>query len=88
MEARYPSKERVERDGVLVHAEGDDLINDPEEAMRQGYEIDEEAEPEITTERIERDGVLIAAEGDPLPAEIDEPAKTAEPKKSRRSKAG
>lgn len=38
--AKYPSKERVERDGVLVHAEGDDLIDDPEEAKRQGYKID------------------------------------------------
>jgi hypothetical protein len=40
-EAKYPSKERVERDGVLVHAEGDDLINDPEEAKRQGYTVDD-----------------------------------------------
>lgn len=38
--AKYPSKERVERDGVLVHAEGDDLINDLDEAKRQGYKID------------------------------------------------
>jgi hypothetical protein len=39
-EAKYPSKERVERDGYLVYAEGDDLINDPEEAKRQGYKVD------------------------------------------------
>lgn len=40
-EARYPSKERVERDGYLVYAEGDDLAGDPEEAKRQGYKLDE-----------------------------------------------
>lgn len=74
-EAKYPSKERIERDGVLIHAEGDDLIDDPDEAKRQGYKIDEsaDAEPQIATERIERDGVLIAAEGDVLP-EGEEPA--------------
>lgn len=85
-EAKYPSKERVERDGVLIHAEGDDLIGDPEEAKRQGYTIDESASPEprVATERIERDGVLVAAEGDPLPDDFDEPPsveKVAEPSK-------
>lgn len=74
MDAKYPSKERVERDGVLIHAEGDDLINDPDEAKRQGYKIDDpsESEPRRATERIERDGVLIAAEGDILPPEDDD----------------
>jgi hypothetical protein len=78
-QAKYPSKERVERDGVLVYAEGDDLINDPDEAKRQGYTIgeDTEAEPRIATERVERDGVLVAAEGDVLPSEDGEPAKPA-----------
>lgn len=39
-QAKYPSKERVIRDSVLVYAEGDDLISDPDEARRQGYKID------------------------------------------------
>lgn len=72
-EAKYPSKERIERDGVLIHAEGDDLLNDPDEAKRQGYKIEPDAEPRIATERIERDGVLIAAEGDVIPDEPAEP---------------
>jgi hypothetical protein len=74
MEAKYPSKERVERDGVLVHAEGDDLINDPDEARRQGYDPDTEegAVTRTATERIERDGVLIAAEGDVIPNVADD----------------
>jgi len=65
-EARYPSKERVERDGVLVYAEGDDLLNDPDEMRRQGYkpDSDDTTEPVIATERVERDGVLVYAEGD------------------------
>lgn len=65
-EARFPSKERVVRDGVLIHAEGDDLIGDTDEAVRQGYEPDDlaESEPEYAPERVERDGVLVYAEGD------------------------
>lgn len=88
-EARYPSKERVERDGVLIHAEGDDLINDPDEATRQGYEIEPEPSEEIATERIERDGVLVAAEGDPIPgtAVAPEPAKKAPARKTPAKKA-
>lgn len=76
-EAKYPSKERVVRDDVLVHAEGDDLINDPDEAKRQGYDIDETTgDIPRATERIERDGVLVYAEGDPIdPADADELAK-------------
>lgn len=67
-EAKYPSKERVERDGVLIHAEGDDLVGDPEEAKRQGYKLDESDARTITaTERIEHDGVLVAIEGDEIP---------------------
>lgn len=84
-EAKYPSKERVERDGVLVYAEGDDLLNDPDEAKRQGYDVDieEGAATVRVAERVERDGVLVAAEGDEIPAEqaeelgIKDPAKTA-----------
>ncbi len=69
-EAKYPSKERVERDGVLVHAVGDDLVNDPDEAKRQGYKLDGSDGATVTvTERVERDGVLIAAEGDEIPAD-------------------
>lgn len=70
-EAKYPSKERVERDGVLLYAEGDDLIGDPDEARRQGYDPDTEAGAATVTatERIERDGVLIAAEGDEIPVD-------------------
>jgi len=64
-EAKYPSKERVETDGVLIHAEGDVLIGDPDEAKRQGYKVDE-ARSVTAKERIERDGVLVAAEGDVL----------------------
>ncbi len=55
-ECRYPSKERVIRNDVLIYAEGDDLVNDLEEAVRQGYNVEEAG-----AERIERDGVLIAA---------------------------
>lgn len=37
-EAKYPSKERVERDDVLVYAEGDDIPeSDTAELERQGY---------------------------------------------------
>jgi hypothetical protein len=69
-EAKYPSKERIERDGVLVHAEGDDLINDLEEAKRQGYDVDADGPATVrVTERVEKDGVLVAAEGDELPAD-------------------
>lgn len=70
-EAKYPSKERVERDGVLVHAEGDDLLTDPDEAKRQGYKVDTEegAQTVTATERIERDGVLVAVAGDEIPVE-------------------
>lgn len=69
-EAKYPSKERVERDGVLVHAVGDDLVNDPDEAKRQGYKVDGSDGATVTvTERVERDGVLVAAEGDEIPAD-------------------
>ena len=69
-EAKYPSKERVERDGVLVFAEGDDLINDPEEATRQGYTVDEDTgEVPVSKERVERDGVLVYSEGDVIPAD-------------------
>lgn len=90
-EAKYPSKERVERDGVLVHAEGDDLLNDPDEAKRQGYKVETDPTPKLATERIERDGVLVDAEGDPVPdvVKVDEPpadkpvTKKAVAKKSR-----
>jgi hypothetical protein len=35
---QYPSKERVERDGVLVYAEGDPIPDtDTAELARQGY---------------------------------------------------
>lgn len=70
-EAKYPSKERVERDGVLVYAEGDDLLNDPDEAKRQGYKVDDDFGPDevVVSERVERDGVLVAAEGDVITAE-------------------
>lgn len=35
---KYPSKERVERDGYLVYAEGDDIPEtDTDELARQGY---------------------------------------------------
>jgi hypothetical protein len=38
VDAKYPSKERVERDGYLVYAEGDDIPEtDTEELVRQGY---------------------------------------------------
>ena len=37
-EALHPSKERVERDGYLVYAEGDEISeSDVEELERQGY---------------------------------------------------
>jgi len=86
-QAKYPSKERVERDGVLVYAEGDELLNDPDEAKRQGYKVEPEAEPKRATERIERDGVLVAAEGDVLPADEDEQPKPAPKKASRTRKS-
>lgn len=80
-EARYPSKERVERDGVLVHAEGDDLINDPDEAARQGYKLDRDdtGEPVRATERVERDGVLVYAEGDVIDPADEETISTVGP---------
>jgi hypothetical protein len=35
---KFPSKERVERDGVLVYAEGDAIpASDVDELRRQGY---------------------------------------------------
>lgn len=38
MEAKYPSKIRVERDGYLVYAEGDDIPEtDTAELSAQGY---------------------------------------------------
>lgn len=37
-QAKHPSKERVERDGYLVYAEGDDIPEtDTAELERQGY---------------------------------------------------
>jgi hypothetical protein len=37
-EAKYPSKERVERGHYLVYAEGDDIPEtDVDELVRQGY---------------------------------------------------
>lgn len=65
-EAKYPSKERVEIDGVLIHAEGDDLLSHPDEAKRQGYKV-EDAQTITVSKRVERDGFLVAAEGDVLP---------------------
>ncbi len=73
----YPSKKRIEIDGVLVHAEGDELLNFPEEAARQGYKLDD-AQPRIAKERIEVDGVLVAAEGDVIPDGVDVPKKLTE----------
>jgi hypothetical protein len=83
MEAKYPSKERVERDGVLVYAEGDELLNDPDEAQRQGYDVDDELEPKRATERVERDGVLVYAEGDVIDETADD-----EPEEPKSRKAG
>lgn len=41
---QYPSKERVERDGVLVYAEGDPIPDtDTDELRRQGYVTDAKA---------------------------------------------
>lgn len=38
IDSKYPSKERVERDGYLVYAEGDDIPeSDVDELARQGY---------------------------------------------------
>jgi hypothetical protein len=38
LDAKYPSKKRVERDGVLVYAEGDDIPEtDVAELEHQGY---------------------------------------------------
>lgn len=37
-DARYTSKERVERDDVLIYAEGDEIpATDVDELVRQGY---------------------------------------------------
>lgn len=75
MDARFPSKERVERDGVLVYAEGDDIPTaDADELTRQGYNpADAEgARAVIAEQRIEVDGVLLYAEGDEIPAEVAE----------------
>lgn len=72
-EAKYPSKERVERDGVLVYAEGDDIpVTDAEELKRQGYNADTEdgARTVRVAERFEQDGVLVYAEGDEIPADV------------------
>lgn len=72
-EAKYPSKERIERDGVLIYAEGDDIpVTDEGELKRQGYDVEPEAASITATERIERDGVLLYAEGDEIPAEAAE----------------
>lgn len=72
--SRYTSKERVERDGVLVYAEGDDIPDtDPDELKRQGYPTDGTGAKTVrATERIEQDGVLLYAEGDEIPAEVAE----------------
>lgn len=74
-EAKYPSKERVERDGVLVYAEGDDIpSSDIDELKRQGYDPADIAGARTVraTQRIEQDGVLLYAEGDEIPAEAAE----------------
>lgn len=71
--SKYPSKERVERDGTLVYAEGDDIPEtDVDELKRQGYDPDDEtgAQTVRATERIEQDGVLLYAEGDEIPADV------------------
>lgn len=71
----YVSKERVERDGVLVYAEGDEIpATDVDELERQGYEVEDGvAAPNLSTERVVRDDVLIYAEGDEIPDEdLDE----------------
>ena len=85
-EAKYPSKQRVERDGALVYAEGDDLLADPDEAKRQGYKLDAAA-PVIATSRVERDGVLVYAEGDVIPAD-DEAAAGQAKKQAKADEAG
>ncbi len=72
-DVKYPSKERIERDGVLIHAEGDDLAGDPDEAARQGYKLDgAEGDVVVAPERIERDGVLVYAEGDVIDSADEE----------------
>jgi hypothetical protein len=71
----FPSKERVERDGVLVYAEGDEIpASDTETLKAQGYNPNDAtgASTVTVTERIERDGVLVAAEGEEIPAEAAE----------------
>ena len=53
-EAKYPSKERVERGGYLVYAEGDDIPEtDTDELERQGY-IKPAKAAEPTSDKAER----------------------------------
>lgn len=72
----FTSKERVERDGYLVYAEGDEIpATDVDELKRQGYVTDDvaEVEPNLSKERVVRDGVLIYAEGDVIAdSDLDE----------------
>lgn len=76
MDVKYPSKERVERDGYLVYAEGDELAGDPDEMTRQGYEPDSVLVV-VSGERVERDGILVYTEGDDISADPDEIARQA-----------
>jgi hypothetical protein len=79
----FVSKERVERDGVLVYPEGVELpLSDVDEIRRQypdaELELDGNGEVvgNVSKERVERDGVLVYAEGDPIPdADADELAR-------------
>jgi hypothetical protein len=53
--AKYPSKERVERDGYLVYAEGDDIPeSDAEELARQGYADAPKKATEPTADKAEK----------------------------------
>lgn len=71
MPGPFYSNERVERDGVLVYAEGAEIpVEDLDELHRQGLVPKGQSVEDVTyesTERVERDGVLVYAEGDEIP---------------------
>lgn len=85
---QYKSKERVERDGVLVYAEGDDIPeSDTDELERQGYPTDgSQPDTRPSPERVERDGYLVVAEGDPVVVTEDTPTQ-AQPSRRTAKKA-
>lgn len=69
-QAKYPSIERVERDGYLVYAKGDDIpLTDPDELVRQGHLTDDDVADLL------RLGVIGAAGAATEQAPVDQPSR-------------